>query len=353
MKRFKQYIKEKIQDVAWLRHTTEFIFGSKDESYVFIPLTNSIVDKITGNTREIFYHFCDLKNFERAIKLEGSKKSLSVTTNMSSDAMRWGIQGGGGIGIKLEGTLLAGSTSDILSKPDENGRRWLKLEKLLELAQYDFPPSQVTKMSKDLNDMIDELETFKLELFETKILPALATQMEEFNEVYYENIGGGIIRHFNYYKKLFTSGFSNVAFHEFKSIIGNSNLKSQVDILSSVYSLKSEDKKILEEFYSELYKSIGKRLNECVKLYIDKCYEVMLKHKTTIKLFMYYNKKRTEDWNEFVVNEIKIKFVFVDTGVTLNDGRNMVTVVEELLKKEGIKVPVSHVDFETLKISEL
>ena len=71
----------------------------------------------------------DIKNVVKLKSLVGKKKSISTFNAYGAEASELkhgiGIQTKGGILVSVEGKLLASNVSDIMSQPDETGRRWV------------------------------------------------------------------------------------------------------------------------------------------------------------------------------------------------------------------------------------
>ena len=94
-----------------------------------IPISAPIMKKVIGDVNVSSFHITYDKNVGKLKSLVGSKKSISTFNAYGAEASELkhgiGIQTKGGILVSVEGKLLASSVSDIMSQPDEAGRRWV------------------------------------------------------------------------------------------------------------------------------------------------------------------------------------------------------------------------------------
>ena len=94
-----------------------------------IPISAPIMKKVIGDIDVSSFHITDIKNVGKLKSLVGKKKSISTFNAYGAEASELkhgiGIQTKGGILVSVEGKLLASSVSDIMSQPDEAGRRWV------------------------------------------------------------------------------------------------------------------------------------------------------------------------------------------------------------------------------------
>lgn len=113
----------KITDVKWLQKTFNHCMDCN------LPLTPKIA-KALYDTKKTVFHITDPLRIFDLKKLSGSKKSISSFTKMFDYQLRnmGGVQTNGGLLLHIEGNLMLDSKSDIMSMPDEQGRRWISNE---------------------------------------------------------------------------------------------------------------------------------------------------------------------------------------------------------------------------------
>lgn len=158
MKRFKQYLSEKQTSFA----------GTKRESMNILKtmLTNSV--PITKKTMDIinqerhagpFYHITDWKGFEYLFNMKKSRKSISASVREPEEkVVLAGITGRSGVMITLDGEPYLTSNKDIYSFPDDQGRRWVDINFLINnpRTREDFDRSK-RKLVRDVRDKIEKL----------------------------------------------------------------------------------------------------------------------------------------------------------------------------------------------------
>jgi hypothetical protein len=97
-----------------------------------IPLTSSIVNYIWGKQRVTTFHIGDVHSIDKIAKMVGTRKALSTFRYMNKKMLNGieGIQTEGGIIFQIEGDLQFEAPGDIMSTPDDSGRRWITLHTL-------------------------------------------------------------------------------------------------------------------------------------------------------------------------------------------------------------------------------
>lgn len=118
---------QQLNELKWLSNVRSHI-GKMD-----VPLTPSLVNYIWGKQRVTTFHVGDVHGIDDMRSIVGSRKSLSTFRYMDKvmvKSMR-GIQTEGGIIYQIEGDLQFDAPRDIMSAPDETGRRWVNI--------YSFP----------------------------------------------------------------------------------------------------------------------------------------------------------------------------------------------------------------------
>ena len=116
-------LKDLLIEIAWKDDTLMLAAQRK------IPISAPIMKKVIGDIDVNSFHITDIKNVGKLKSLVGKKKSISTFNAYGAEASELkhgiGIQTKGGILVSVEGKLLASSVSDIMSQPDETGRRWV------------------------------------------------------------------------------------------------------------------------------------------------------------------------------------------------------------------------------------
>lgn len=115
---------QQLNELKWLTNVQAYI------DRMDIPLTQSIVNYIWGRNEKITtFHIGDVNGIDRMFKMVGTRKSLSTFRFMDKGFLEdiKGIQTEGGILYQIVGDLQFDAPSDILSTPDESGRRWITL----------------------------------------------------------------------------------------------------------------------------------------------------------------------------------------------------------------------------------
>jgi len=146
MKTFKQYLKE---GVAWELSASKMIFDFGEISQMKIPLSSKMLTWIFNVQlpRVTVFHVTSGIGFEKLMRLQNKKKSISAFFNMTADYIDQGIKTEGGIVVELDANILMSSKSDILSMPDKTGRRWVEL--------HNIDPKY--KLEKELTQMLIDL----------------------------------------------------------------------------------------------------------------------------------------------------------------------------------------------------
>jgi hypothetical protein len=113
--------KHLLNELEWLERVHEHI------EHFRIPMTPKIYQILYSKTKVKSFHISDIKNIDRTKSLIGSKKTLSTFNYMTEDfaSKIRGVQTNGGIIYEMIGDLVLYSPSDLMSRPDENGIRWV------------------------------------------------------------------------------------------------------------------------------------------------------------------------------------------------------------------------------------
>lgn len=114
---------QQLNELKWLSNIQSHILKMD------IPLTPSLVNYIWGSQRVTTFHVGDVHGIDRIASMVGTRKSLSTFRFMEKTMLSkmHGIQTEGGIIYQIEGDLQFDAPADIMSSPDESGRRWVTL----------------------------------------------------------------------------------------------------------------------------------------------------------------------------------------------------------------------------------
>jgi hypothetical protein len=125
---------QQLNELKWLANIQSHIVRMD------IPLTPSFVNYIWGKQRVTTFHVGDVNGIDNMSKIVGTRKSLSTFRFMDKELLEdmKGIQTEGGIIYQIEGDLQFDAPVDILSGPDESGRRWVVLHILPENLKLKF-----------------------------------------------------------------------------------------------------------------------------------------------------------------------------------------------------------------------
>ena len=229
-------------------------FGGWYSNYV--PLSTKFMQSILGKERVSVFHIgaAELpKDVEQVGRIVGKKSSLSTFSAVDKGeklAKGQGIQTKGGIIYQLEGSLLVASTRDMQTHPDKTGRRWVE-------PMYLAGKVAGSKMQRELEKGI---ETNKIDQNAWDEIQNKAEKKWEKEVDYWGDYEGGW--------------------------------------------------RGKEEAMKEI---MGPLKRKWIKKYIDMCYKIMRKYKPQIKRHILSQKDKPSEfgWNEIVVNQIKVKDIFL------------------------------------------
>jgi hypothetical protein len=171
MKRFKQYLKERLKTgkrgaPAWTESLSTMLFDLPRSGLadLKIPLSPAIFKRIWPESiRSKVFHLTDYDGVGKLKRLQGGKKSISAFYNMDSYIISDRIKTEGGYIVELEGDVLAAAPDDISSQPDKTGRRWLTFSTLMNSSTASDPglggKNKLKKMEKDLENLLVDIVT--------------------------------------------------------------------------------------------------------------------------------------------------------------------------------------------------
>lgn len=164
MKSFKYFIKE-ATDQKWQQSLSSLIFdtGREENFYldVPIPLSSSIFKRVwPDDIRATVFHVTDSDGLDKLVKLQGKKKSISAFTEMDSYYYSRGVQTAGGIIAEMDGNVLIAAPADIMSRPDNTGRRWTDFRLISGREKFGRIDNQTLALIiKDLEKLFKHLVT--------------------------------------------------------------------------------------------------------------------------------------------------------------------------------------------------
>lgn len=114
-------ILEKVE-AKWVKHAFELAWMGG-----LFPITPEIGKILNKGRRVHTFHITSKESLDKLKSLVGSKKSISTTTKVPNQTIYNGLMGiwERGVLFYLEGTLLVKGLDDIMSRPDNEGRRWI------------------------------------------------------------------------------------------------------------------------------------------------------------------------------------------------------------------------------------
>ena len=245
-----------------VHRTTSFnaTFGRWYANYV--PLSTKKMQSIIGKEKVSVFHVGNAeyaRDIKQVARIVGKKGTLSTFTSVDKGeklAKGKGIQSGGGIIYQIEGTLLVASTTDMQSMPDNTGRRWIPVQDLAGKTAG-------SKMYKELKSAVEK----------NKIDIRVWDKLER--EIY-------------------------------------DKVKKDTGYGDTNYDHTAHEKNVK--------KALGPYKRDWIKKYIDIGYKIIDKYKAQIKrnILSQKDKPAEHGWNEILVNQIKIKDIFMLTRADLH-----------------------------------
>ena len=156
MKKFKQYINEILM---WQQSLSSKIFDVGQGKFIgfdafWIPLSNSIMKRIwPKEVRATVFHVTNELGYRSVKKMQGKKASISAFFEMRGHYFEQGIQPSGGVIIELDANILGAFNQDVMSAPDNSGRRWVQLE----FMKGRFGEKDLSKYQRGLQDLVGNL----------------------------------------------------------------------------------------------------------------------------------------------------------------------------------------------------
>ena len=228
----------------------------------YVPLSTKKMQSILGKEKVSVFHVGNAeyaRDIQQVARIVGKKGTLSTFTSVDKGeklAKGKGIQSGGGIIYQIEGTLLVASTRDMQSMPDNTGRRWIPIQDLAGKTAG-------SKMYKELKSAVERNKIDR-------------RSWDKIEEEVWEKV-----------KK--DTGYGDTQYDH-------------------------------EAHKKNVEKALGPYKRDWIKKYIDIGYKIIDKYKAQIKRNILSQKDKPSEhgWNEILVNQIKIKDVFMLTRSDLH-----------------------------------
>ena len=164
MKSFKYFITEATGQ-KWQQSLSSLIFdtGREENFYldVPIPLSSSIFKRVwPDDIRTTVFHLTDVDGLDKLVKLQGKKKSISAFTSMDRYYYSRGVQTLGGIVAEIDGNVLIAAPTDIMSRPDNTGRRWTAFRAISGREKFGrIDDLTIKSIGKDVEKLFKQLIT--------------------------------------------------------------------------------------------------------------------------------------------------------------------------------------------------
>lgn len=186
MLKYQEFINEKqnnLKSLAWSQKSYEHALRFR------IPITTKIGKLLNDSAKITSFHITSIDNILNIRSLVARKKSISTFTEMSKNFLEGmdGIQTEGSVLFQFESDLLINSDYDIMSRPDEQGRRWISPNDLVPRNKKIF-----NVIWKDFSEEIDKKfsQSFQRDLYNS---------IEEYDEEWIKRNSKEIGNYLNYY----------------------------------------------------------------------------------------------------------------------------------------------------------
>ena len=164
MKSFKYFIKEATGQ-KWQQSLSSLIFdtGREENFYldVPIPLSSAIFKRVwPDDIRTTVFHLTDDDGLDKLVRLQGKKKAISAFTSMDRYYYNRGVQPAGGIVAEIDGNVLIAAPTDIMSRPDNTGRRWTAFRAISGREKFGrIDDLTIKSIGKDVEKLFKQLIT--------------------------------------------------------------------------------------------------------------------------------------------------------------------------------------------------
>jgi hypothetical protein len=150
-----------LKEIQWL--TKSYNLAAE----YYFPLTQDVVKMLNGGERIKSFHITSFEKLNQLKSLEGTKKSISTFTRTKSKSLYKNLDAhwNSGVLCYLEGDKVFKSKSDILTIPDDTGRRWIKFNAPGSTVNASSiqPKFEEFMISKNIGTLRDEILKANLE----------------------------------------------------------------------------------------------------------------------------------------------------------------------------------------------
>ena len=152
MIKLKDLLNEKVTDVKWVDKAYRFASDGK------FPFTPTIANILHKGLRITAFHITSIDKLDQLDSIQRSKKSISTMQKVPYKSLQGEILGiwNSGVMFYLEGNLIIRGDTDIMSEPDEQGRRWIQFP----LDEVDEEWGSVYSNDSELQRMEKELGSY-------------------------------------------------------------------------------------------------------------------------------------------------------------------------------------------------
>jgi hypothetical protein len=283
MESFKKFL---IESPQFQKSVWNYVFQRNSYSKrIWLPLSNRQIKNVFGVYKPVdVYHIMQPMELRNLVKLQGSKKSVASTRHIYSESISKGIgTNHGGMIAKLRGTPLSSFRKDVMSSPDESGRRWVDLNKLTETMSNG---AQMYNKAKVVRNQISYAVNKKLR----------RAIMNKYRDSYEE-----MIKSINNGKNVYTANYKR---YKHKDLEWGEWSVAIVDFLRSKDvspKVKADSRKMAHEIIALHIKGVEKIMKDFrVDLRNTIFFPGVLQEKPEVRLGGY------GEWEEIDVNDIKI-----------------------------------------------
>lgn len=229
-----------LNELRWKRSTFEMCIDD------MIPLSLPIVKKLVQPKREKSFHITDVKNLDKVASIQGKSKSISTfnkTDFFSPITMGTGIGTRGGVAVILSGIVLADSIWDLMTRPDESGRRWVQPGNVLyddfsiKHRIVDFGPSKLKVLRKKWDETKELSNEEKQYFIKTYIDTAYKVMLK--NKSHFQN-------------KYFNSNYLSSEGNWNEVVLTKIKIEA-VAVLSDYYGISEEDIEKIKKKFKKVY----------------------------------------------------------------------------------------------------
>ena len=327
MKSFKHFLAEEISGVAWQKNLYDLIWQPNDQKMGYIPLSKQMLRRlgITGETQreEWAIHVTDYKGLVNVMKMEGSAKSLSTMTQVSSSEVALayfgsdpmgsgGIQTKGGVVIQMSGDVVAAGAQDLMSAPDSQGRRWMDSTGVLGAL------TGANTEIRTMEHMMSELFTRKAKLIKKEIGTFYGgIMMQKFPDEFTDD---------DIEIPTAPDDSTDREAMRWMHWLGSGHSSKYIKLAGTG---KSRNDKVLLKYIRKFVGTMVKLTFDLIEKHISQS------HYTEFLKDLITGEKGWTTWNEIVLNRIKVKEVWIRHSDTFN-----VTALSDLVSRKGAKVHI-------------